>query len=128
MLFPGRLTLVTNVALGIFVFATSFVRRLQLRKKVMLQSMMAANNNSSDTFNSILQEAYIQSIAASWYFYVSAICLASDTAWKRNVGIGISTIASFWAIFKVRFESNQSLGGRFYVFPFLTPLFCLGDR
>jgi hypothetical protein len=98
----GRITLVSNVALGLFVFMSRFVRRIQQRKNKILQNMMVPNGTASDTFNSILNEAYIQSIAKSWYFFVSAICLASDTAWKRNVGITVSTVASAWPVFKVR--------------------------
>lgn len=64
------------------------------------------NPANTDTFNGILNEAYIQSIAKSWYFFIAAICLASDTAWKRNVGITISTVASVWPILKVRFLSR----------------------
>ena len=63
--------------------------------------MMVSNPGTADTFNAILNEAYIQSIAKSWFFFVAAICLASDTAWKRNVGISVSTVASVWPILKV---------------------------
>lgn len=99
--------MVSNVALGFFVFMSRFVRRIQQRKNKILQNMMVPNGGTSDTFNSILNEAYIQSIAKSWFFFVAAICLASDTAWKRNVGITISTVASFWPIFKVRFPAIE---------------------
>jgi hypothetical protein len=101
--YTRRFTLVSNIALGLFVFMSRFVRRIQQRKNKIIQNMMVPNATTSDTFNTILNEAYIQSIAKSWYFFVSAICLASDTAWKRNVGITVSTVASAWPVFKNRY-------------------------
>jgi hypothetical protein len=35
--------------------------------------------------------------------------LASDTAWKRNVGIAVSTVASIWSTFKVRAASHSRI-------------------
>lgn len=100
--------MVSNIALGLFVFMSRFVRRIQLRKNKILQNMMVPNGTTSATFNGILNEAYIQSIAKSWFFFVAAICLASDTAWKRNVGILVSTVASIWPIFKVCLFSRKA--------------------
>lgn len=89
------------------MFVSRFLKRIQARKNKIIQNMMVPNGTASDTFNGILNEAYIQSIAKSWYFFVAAICLASDTAWKRNVGITISTVASMWPILKVRNTIQQ---------------------
>lgn len=99
--YTRRLALVVNIMHGLWIFTSRFIRRIQKKKTKLLQMMVP--NATGESINVILYEAYMFSIAKSWVFFVAALCMTSAASWKRNFGVGLSTISSLYFLFQSNF-------------------------
>jgi hypothetical protein len=91
--------------LGLWIFWSRFIKRVQRRKTSLLQNVigMSQLQKADNTFNQFLYETWLFSFGKSWVFFLATLLLTSSQDWKRNLGITISSGASVWFAFRKEF-------------------------
>jgi len=107
--YSRRMAIMSNLLLGLWIFWSRFLKQIQKQKKsrllgaigmVPVVSPLGNNSKQQNSLNAILYEGYMKAISKSWVFMFAALLLTRRDAWKRNMGLALSSWYSLYcAIF-----------------------------
>jgi hypothetical protein len=108
--FTGRIAIIANLLLGVWLFWSHFLQFVQRRKGKLLQNMVM-RPGVQDTLNTVLLQAWWRALSGSWAYFVSMALLTSSTSWKRSVGLLLSSLTSLYFTLHTQLQWLATLFG-----------------
>eukprot|EP01128_Nolandella_sp_AFSM9_P005889 TRINITY_DN2939_c0_g1_i2.p1 TRINITY_DN2939_c0_g1~~TRINITY_DN2939_c0_g1_i2.p1 ORF type:complete len:154 (-),score=13.26 TRINITY_DN2939_c0_g1_i2:124-585(-) len=109
------MAIVANVLVVLWRFWERFLEVLMQRRRTIMKSLIARRGNRLDyNMNLLLRRTYRTGMKRSIVYFLCALLLYSKHAWKRTLGLLLSSTASLYLVYSEPHRMN--LGNYFALF------------